>query len=80
MKENKEQLLCLGHKQQPILKVIRLFCKECCGDSDWKVCSSKNCQLYPYRDGKNPFNNRIMTDEQKKQASERMKSYLNRNK
>lgn len=59
-----------------VLKAIRNKCLECCGDSPYEVknCTSKTCPLYVFRFGKNPFRQkREMTDEQREQASERLR-------
>lgn len=39
------------------LKAIRKYCIECCGGQYKEVtlCTAKNCQLYPFRGGKNPY-------------------------
>lgn len=63
-------------KNVTVLKAIRNKCLECCGYSpnEVKNCTSKTCPLYVFRFGKNPFRQkREMTDEQREQASERLK-------
>ena len=57
------------------LKAIRCFCIECMGGQVTYVkdCTSTNCPLYEFRFGKNPYNTRQLTDEQRQAASERMK-------
>ena len=58
------------------IKAIRAFCVECCGGSAHEVslCPSKDCQLYEFRSGKNPYRStRELTDEQKAAASERLR-------
>lgn len=61
-------------KETPI-KAIRKKCIECsCGQtSEVKVCPMENCPLYPFRMGKNPYNTRTLSDEQKEKAAERLK-------
>lgn len=56
------------------IKAIRQFCLDCCGGSSNEVknCTSQICVLKPFRFGKNPYNKRTMTDEQREQARERM--------
>ena len=57
------------------VKAIRAFCLECCGGSpyDVKDCSSRECNLYPFRLGKNPYRTRReMTEEQRAAAAERL--------
>lgn len=59
------------------LKAIRAKCVDCCGGSKSYVatCGIPDCPLYPYRLGKNPNRKatRVLTDEQKQAASERLK-------
>ena len=57
------------------LKAIKAFCVDCMGGQPTYVkdCTSTNCPLYAFRMGKNPYNTRQLTDEQRKAASERMK-------
>lgn len=58
------------------LPAIKAHCKECCGDDQPKNCVSKDCALFPFRLGKNPFRQkREMTDEQRKAAAERFAKY-----
>lgn len=57
------------------LKAIRLKCLDCCGDSykEVELCPVSQCNLYPFRFGKNPFRKkRVMTDEQRQAAAERL--------
>lgn len=57
------------------VKAIRKFCLECCGGSSSEVkhCSSINCNLHPFRFGKNPYRaKRELTEEQKKAAKARL--------
>ena len=39
------------------VKAIRAFCLECSGGSrkDLAECTAKDCTLYPFRFGKNPY-------------------------
>ena len=58
------------------LKAIKAFCVDecCCGTYDaMKTCKREVCPLYEFRFGKNPYNTRQLTDEQRQAASERMK-------
>ena len=54
-----------GKKTLTPLKAIRAKCLDCvCGQAnEVKLCPCTDCNLYPYRFGKNP--NIRMTDEQK---------------
>jgi hypothetical protein len=57
-------------------KAIRAKCLDCSAGSTEEVRNSpvKDCPLYPFRRGRNPFRTpRILTDEQKAAASERFK-------
>ena len=57
------------------LKAIRAKCLDCSVDavSEVRDCSIRDCALWPFRMGKNPFRKkREMTDEQKKEAVERL--------
>ncbi len=57
------------------VKAIRAFCLDCCGGSasDVKDCTSKICQLKPFRFGKNPYRTkREMTEEQRERAIKRL--------
>lgn len=61
-------------KETPI-KAIRKKCIECsCGQtSEVKLCPMEDCPLYPFRMGKNPYNTRTLSEEQKEKAAERLK-------
>ncbi|MAI61991.1 MAG: hypothetical protein CBB87_05790 [Micavibrio sp. TMED27] len=64
-----------GHTKKPLLKVIRKKCIDCCAGkySEVQKCAAKDCDLWPYRMGKNPFHKRKMTNEQKQAAAQRLK-------
>ena len=58
------------------VKAIRAKCLECSNDStiEVKECNIKNCALYPFRFGKNPYRTkRVLTEDQKKTMAERLK-------
>ena len=57
------------------LKAIRLKCLDCSGDSpnEVKLCPVTDCELYPFRLGKNP-NRKPPTDEQREKMRERFKN------
>ena len=57
------------------LKAIRLKCLDCTCQQieEVKGCTITGCALYPFRLGKNPYNKRVLTDEQRQAASERLK-------
>ena len=55
-------------------KAIQVFCFECCGGTKQyvKECTAKDCALYPYRMGKNPYRkSREYSDEEKEQLKEK---------
>ena len=57
------------------VKAIRAFCLDCCGGSPYEVkdCTARDCFLYPFRLGRNPFRTkREMTEEQRSAAAERL--------
>lgn len=58
------------------IKAIRAKCLDCCCDqsNEVKLCPAEDCPLWPFRMGKNPFRQkRILTDEQKAAAAERLR-------
>lgn len=61
-------------------KAIRSFCIDCMGGRvDYVTdCPSGNCALHDFRMGKNPYNKKDLTDEQRAALSERMKALRNR--
>jgi len=57
------------------LRAIRQNCLDCSNGSSYEVreCQIKDCPLWPFRFGKNPFRaKRVMTEEQKAAAVERL--------
>lgn len=56
------------------LKAIRKFCVECMGGNrvEVKACTSPKCPLYAFRMGKNPYNKKVLTEEQKAEVRERL--------
>ena len=61
---------------QSPLKAIRANCLQCVGGSAYKVrtCTAKNCYLFPFRFGKNPYTKkREMTEEQRAEAADRLR-------
>ena len=57
------------------LKAIAANCIDCSGGvrSDVKLCHIEECPLHAFRLGKNPYNKRKLTDEQRAALSARMK-------
>lgn len=64
-----------------VLRAIKLKCLDCStyNINEIKECPVKNCPLYPFRLGKNPFRKRELSEEERNKLSERMKN-LKRNK
>jgi hypothetical protein len=52
-----ENLRALGHQPMPVLKAIRVKCLDCSGgmQSEVRDCLVRNCALYPFRMGSNPW-------------------------
>ena len=57
------------------LKAIREKCLDCCCGqaNEVKLCPAVDCPLHEFRFGRNPYNTRTLTDEQKQAAAERLK-------
>ena len=57
------------------LSAIHNFCISCMGDQPRlvKECTTKSCPLWPYRTGHNTNSKRVMTEEQRQMAAERLK-------
>ena len=64
------------------LKAIRQNCIECCGGNKHEVslCPATGCPLHPFRFGKNPYNKRTLSDEQREAARVRLQNYHEANK
>ena len=57
------------------VKAIRAFCLGCAGGNanEVKLCPAEDCELYPFRFGKNPYRTkRELTEEQKAVMVERL--------
>lgn len=56
------------------VKAIRAYCLGCSDGSaeEVKLCPITNCELYPFRFGKNPFSTRTWTEEQRAANIERL--------
>ena len=59
------------------VKAIRAKCLDCCMGSPAEVkrCHISDCELHPFRFGKNPYSKRKLSEEQRQAASERLKNY-----
>jgi hypothetical protein len=51
------ELEALGHTKQPLPRVIRTNCIECCAGNEAEVrrCGMRWCPFWPYRMASNPF-------------------------
>ena len=58
------------------LKAIKAFCYSWCGENynEVKSCTAPNCPLYNFRLGRNSARKRVMTEEQREAARERLKA------
>lgn len=65
-------------KNKSPLVAIRDKCLDCCcyDKNEVKLCTAKNCPLWEFRLGKNPYRKRKeMSEEQKAAASERLRKF-----
>jgi hypothetical protein len=65
-----ENLRVLGHQPMPVLKAIRAKCLDCSGglQSEVRDCLVRNCALYPFRMGSNPWRAPV-SDEHRERAA-----------
>jgi len=58
------------------VKAIKQKCLECSAwnHAEVRLCTAYDCALYPFRLGKDPSRKRVLTDEQRKVAAERMRA------
>jgi hypothetical protein len=71
---SREDFSACGHTRS-ILEAVRAKCLDCCCQqpSEVRYCTATFCALWPFRMGANPFNRRILTDEEKAERSRRFK-------
>jgi hypothetical protein len=72
---SREDLEGLGHTPTPLLRVIREFCKECCGGSETEArrCVAVKCHLWPFRMATNPWREkRELSAEQRAEMAGRL--------
>ena len=65
-----------------VLRAIKLKCLDCStyNINEIKECPVKNCPLFPFRNGNNPFRKKKeLSEEERSKLSERMKN-IKRNK
>ena len=57
------------------IKAIRAKCLDCCCGqaNEVKLCTCKDCPLYAFRFGKNPYHTRQYTEEQRQAMTERLR-------
>jgi hypothetical protein len=74
-------------KHKKPVKAIREFCIECMGGYEGEghakrisECSSKDCSLFEFRLGNNPYHKQNLTDEQRKERADRIKLALSHDK
>jgi hypothetical protein len=65
-----------GLESNPVLRVIRGKCLDCCGEQESEVrkCVLITCALWPCRMGANPFHTRELTAEQRAEFAERARA------
>ena len=68
-------------KEKKPVNAIREFCIECMGGRESEgyakrvnECVSPECSLFEFRFGKNPYHTQKLTDEQRKERADRLKS------
>ena len=77
--ENEDESLRIEGYKGPIItsptKAIKAHCIECCGGSftEAKQCTATKCPLWCFRNGKNPYRHRTMSEEQKAALGERLR-------
>jgi hypothetical protein len=52
-----DELRAIGHERQPVLKMLRADCLDCCGGSvdEVRKCVAVGCPKWPLRMGSNPW-------------------------
>jgi hypothetical protein len=68
--ETKTDLQAMGFEPVPVLKAIRTKCLDCSGGmaSEVRDCLVRNCALYPFRMGTNPWRAPV-SDEHRQRAA-----------
>jgi hypothetical protein len=63
--EAKAELQAMGFEPVPVLKAIRAKCLDCSGGmaSEVRDCLVRNCALYPFRMGTNPWRAPVSDDQ-----------------
>ena len=68
-----------SHHKKSLLQVVRTHCLSCCCESpkEVRLCPAVDCNLHPYRLGKNPFRKpRVLTEKQRQEMVNRMKGVI----
>lgn len=62
------------------MKAIRKKCLDCCCGqaTEVRLCTVKNCALYPYRMGHRPKDDKSITDDEKIEKTEATKGFLSK--
>jgi hypothetical protein len=71
-------------QEKSLIKAVRKNCIDCMGGRDGNEgykklideCPSHNCNLYPYRFGKNPYHKQNLSKEQRKSCADRGRNSL----
>jgi hypothetical protein len=77
--EAKAELQAMGFEPTPVLKAIRAKCLDCSGGvpSEVRDCLVKNCALYPFRMGSNPWRAPV-SEEHRERAAKTFNASKNR--
>jgi hypothetical protein len=69
--ETKADLQLMGFEPMPTLKAIRAKCLDCSsgGPSEVADCLVKNCALYPFRMGRNPWRAELSAEQRAERAA-----------
>jgi len=64
------ELQAMGHEPMPVLKAIRAKCLDCSGGmpSEVRDCLVRNCALYPFRMGTNPWRAPVSAEQRDRAA------------
>ena len=75
---HQENIFCKGvsNMEKSPLKAIRQHCLDCCCGSAYEVknCTIHDCELYPFRMRHNPNRKSSLSNEQRKEVGEKLKS------
>lgn len=62
-------------------KLIKEYCLSCAENyAEIVECKCVNCAFWPFRLGQSPWRSRVMSEERKKEAAERLKKYREKRK